>query len=377
MEIMVLFGGRSFEHEVSLLSAQGVIENLSGCGYDIFPVGITEQGEWVSTKDASLKPAEVIERGELNVLLTLNPLKRGVYLMKRGMMGEPFFRPVDMVFPLIHGPFGEDGTLQGLLEIADIPYTGSGVTGSSIGMDKGIMKRVFQANNIPQTEFLVIRRSDWEMGRERVIRMLEDKIEYPYFVKPCNSGSSVGITKVHDAKGLAKGLETAFSYDIKAVVERAVKGREIECSVLGNEVVTASLPGEIIPCREFYDYEAKYILPDSKLVIPAQLSKDVTENVRELAIRTFKAIEGRGYARVDFFFDEKRNEILVNEINTIPGWTTISMFPKLWEASGISYRELLCKIIDLGFEEFERKRGLKRKMEQTWYPSIDEVEGDG
>lgn len=262
---------------------------------------------------------------------------------------------VDVVFPVLHGPYGEDGTIQGLLELADIPYVGAGVLGSALGMDKALMKTVFKAKGLPVVDHLVIKRRDWETNSREVIQRIEKALGYPCFVKPANLGSSVGVSKVHGPAELPAALNLAARYDRKMLAERAVDAREIECSVLGNDDPIASVPGEIIPCNEFYDYEAKYIAGESELIIPADLPPAVTQQVRHLAIEAFLALDCAGMARVDFLLDKKTDQIYISELNTIPGFTPISMYPKLWEASGIPYPELIDRLIELALERYEDK----------------------
>jgi len=268
---------------------------------------------------------------------------------------------VDVIFPVLHGTFGEDGTIQGLLELADIPYVGAGVLGSAAGMDKDIMKSLFRAAGLPIVKHVTILRSDWETEPKKVLKLVKSKLKYPVFVKPANLGSSVGISKAHDHKELGPAIEEAAKFDRKIVIEQGVggkkqKAREIECSVLGNDKPEASLPGEVVPGKEFYDYAAKYLDEGSELIIPAKLTKAETRKVQQLAIGAFKAVDCSGLARVDFLMDPKTRKIYVNEINTMPGFTAISMYPKLWAASGISYPDLIGRLIQLGIERHEDKK---------------------
>ena len=265
------------------------------------------------------------------------------------------FQPIDVVFPVLHGTFGEDGTVQGLLELADIPYVGAGVLASAAGMDKDVMKRLFRDAGLPVVPWELILRSDWESDPGAVRKRIEKELRYPLFVKPVNLGSSVGISKVHDRRELAAALNLAAQYDRKILVEKGIDAREIECSVLGNDHPQASVPGEVVPVNEFYDYEAKYIKEGSELVIPARLTARQTKQVREVAIRAFQAVDGAGMGRVDFLLDRKTGKVYLNEINTIPGFTSISMYPKLWEASGIPYPQLLDRLIELALERHQEK----------------------
>jgi D-alanine-D-alanine ligase len=273
----------------------------------------------------------------------------------------PHLIDVDIIFPVLHGTFGEDGTIQGLLELADIPYVGAGVLGSAAGMDKDVMKRLFLAEGLPIVKHVTILREDWRKDAKKSRKLVESRLKYPVFVKPANLGSSVGITKAHDRGELGPSIDHAAEFDRKIVIEEAVGGkkgraREIECSVLGNDKPEASVPGEIVPSEEFYTYEAKYVSEGSQLVIPAKLSRRQIKQVREMAVRAFQAVDGAGLARVDFLMDPKSEKIYVNEINTMPGFTAISMYPKLWEATGLSYPKLIERLIQLGIERHEEKK---------------------
>ncbi len=347
LRVGVVFGGRSGEHEVSLVSAKGIMGAMDKNKYEIIPIGITKEGRWITKGD----PMKVLEarayeppRSEID--------KEGELIS--GIQDD--FPQVDVIFPVLHGPYGEDGTVQGLLELADIPYVGAGVLASAVAMDKSITKAIFQAKGLPVVEHLIIKRKRWESEPEAVIEEIEGKLGYPCFTKPANLGSSVGVSKVHGRSELAPALDLAARYDRKMLAERAVNNaREIEVSVLGNDDPIASVPGEIIPCREFYDYRAKYIDDRSELLIPAPLSPKLTERVRELAIAAYLAIDCAGMARVDFLMDSDTEELFISEVNTIPGFTPISMYPKLWEASGISYSELIDRLIELALERYADK----------------------
>ncbi len=382
----ILFGGRSGEHEVSLMSAASILKALDPAKYEVVPIGITREGRWlVGSTAGDLLPAAdrllpgVLENGNpvtasvdptgpklipLNSALSSLPRGSVAALSERRTGGhrpplqgrrERRLPEVDVIFPVLHGTFGEDGTVQGLLELAGIPYVGAGVLGSAVGMDKDIMKRLFRDAGLPVVEWILILRSEWEQHAARVRRLIQSKICFPLFVKPANLGSSVGISKVHKAEVLPLAIELAAKYDRKILVEKAVDAREIECSVLGNDRPQASVPGEVVPVNEFYDYEAKYIKEGSELIIPAKLSKRQTQEVRDFAVRAFQAIDGAGMARVDFLLDRRTAEIFVNEINTIPGFTSISMYPKLWEASGLSYSQLVERLIELALERHREK----------------------
>jgi D-alanine-D-alanine ligase len=346
----MIFGGRSGEHEVSLMSARSVIGALDPARYEIVQIGITHTGEWLVGEDV----LGALERGDVQGLrpaaLLPVPGKPGLYAQdERG--AYVFFTALDVVFPMLHGTFGEDGTLQGLLELAEIPYVGAGVVGSAVGMDKGVFRDVMAANGIPVVETLVVLRSEIQQDLPGVIERAEQKLAgYPLFVKPANLGSSVGVSKCLSRADLLEGLLEAARFDRRILIQRGIAAREIEVSVLGNETPEASIPGEILPSREFYSYEAKYIDGQSGLLIPAPLPEATTQRVRELAVRAYQAVDCAGMARADFFVDKVSGEVYLNEINTIPGFTAISMYPKLWEASGLPYPALLDRLIGLAFE---------------------------
>jgi D-alanine-D-alanine ligase len=364
----ILFGGRSGEHEVSLTSAAAVMKALDPAKYELVPVGITREGRWrVGTRafgvlteaagDNAAQPTAplqtVLEAGRA---ITPSADPTGPKLLALAKSSAMNVRPeVDVIFPVLHGTFGEDGTIQGLLELADVPYVGAGVLASSAGMDKDVMKRLFRDAELPVVPWELVLRRDWESNPAGVRRRIERRLRYPIFVKPANLGSSVGITKVHEPAELQAGMDLAAQYDRKILVEKAVDAREIECAVLGNDNPEASVPGEIIPVNEFYDYEAKYIKEGSELLIPARLSRRQTIRVQELAVRAFKAIDCAGMGRVDFLLDRKSGKIFVLEINTIPGFTPISMYPKLWEASGLPYPKLLDRLVELALERHRDK----------------------
>lgn len=354
-----MFGGRSGEHEVSLKSAASVMSALDRARYEIVPIGITQQGKWLlGTPAGSLTPealAEVMNHGRA-VTASAEPADgRLISLNSSHPQGREAAPRLDVVFPVLHGTFGEDGTVQGFLELAGVPYVGAGVLGSAVGMDKDVMKRLFRDAGLPVTPWVAVLRREWKSEPSRVRKQVEKEIGYPAFVKPANLGSSVGISKVHRKQELGPAMDLAAKYDRKILVEQAIDAREIECAVLGNDEPRASVPGEIIPVNEFYDYDAKYVSEGSMLMIPARLSARKTRQVQELALRAFKAIEGAGMGRVDFLMDRKTGKLWVNEINTIPGFTSISMYPKLWEASGLSYSELLDRLIHLAIERHQEK----------------------
>ncbi len=356
LRLAVLFGGLSGEHEVSLDSADSVIRALDKKKYEIIPVGISKKGEWFTApyeaKEFSCK--EFFKSRKLAKVFMGDPSLKGMLILDEK---EIRTLRLDAVFPVLHGTFGEDGTVQGLLELSGLPYAGCGVLGSSAGMDKEYMKKLFRHHRIPTPEFCVVRNS--EIALDEAIKKTKE-LGFPVFVKPANMGSSVGISKVSSLEGLESALDCAFRYDNKILIEKGIDAREIECSVLGGTEPVTSCLGEIIPKASFYDYSAKYIDSTSELVIPAKVDDKTEQHIRKLAERAFCAIDGYGFARVDFLVDRKTSAVFVNEINTIPGFTSISMFPKLWEKSGIPYSELLDIIIDLAIEREEQKGSLSR-----------------
>ena len=356
LRVGVIFGGQSGEHEVSLVSAQGIMQAMDREKYEIIPIGITKEGRWLTSGE----PMKLLQAGGPSTAGQIADAQRAeartrdlVVSNRRDLVPgtrEAGFPQVDVVFPVLHGPYGEDGTVQGLLELADIPYVGAGVLGSALGMDKIAMKAVFTSHGLPVVECLALKRKDWERDPEAMMGLIESEFGYPCFVKPANLGFSVGVSKVHEPSELAPALSLAARYDRRMLAERAVNAREIEVSVLGNDEPVASLPGEIVPCREFYDYIAKYIDDRSELIIPADLPPEVTRRIQELAITAFLAVDCAGMARVDFLLDKDTGALYLGELNTIPGFTPISMYPKLWEASGVSYSELIDRLIELALE---------------------------
>lgn len=364
IKVGVIFGGRSGEHEVSLVSANSIMKALSPDKYEVIPVGITRQGSWM----VGVKPEALLEysknktggclafAGTASGKASLNcdPANKGLMLLDKQRSGEQI--KLDVLFPIIHGTYGEDGTLQGMLELADLPYVGCGVLASAVGMDKTFSKRLFHEAGIAVAPYKEVLRSRWRTSQASVIEEIESSLGYPCFVKPVNSGSSVGISKAKNREGLIEAMEMAARYDRKILIEAHIDGREIEVSVLGNDAPIASLPGEIVPCNEFYDYTAKYIDDRSELKIPADLSPELTEKIREAAVKAYKALDCAGMARVDFFLERKTGNIIINEINTIPGFTSVSMYPKLWEATGISYPELVDRLVELAIERYRDKQ---------------------
>jgi D-alanine-D-alanine ligase len=360
LRVGVLFGGRSGEHEVSLASAASVIRALDPEKYEAVPIGITKDGRWlVGTGGQKMLP-EVLKSGE-RVSLPPDPTAAALVPLAQSA-GHPSVT-VDVVFPVLHGTFGEDGTVQGLLELAGLPYVGAGVLASAVGMDKDVQKRLFEQAGLPVVPFLAVRRSEWERERAKVLRLIKKKFRFPVFVKPATLGSSVGMTRVKAAHELSAALDLAAEFALKILVERGVSGREIEVSVLGNDDVRASIPGEIVPHREFYDYTAKYLEGGTALVIPAPLAKKQVAAFQDYAVRAFRAIDGAGMARCDFFLERRTGRIFVSELNTIPGFTAISMYPKLWEASGLPYPKLIDRLIELALELHREKSRTKYSIE--------------
>src|ERR1700686_2653955 len=390
IRVGILFGGRSGEHEVSLLSAASVLNAIDKNKYEVVPIGITKEGRWLTAEHAerllkgnagegaratqsnlragdpeATPGAAVLATGE-SVVVPPEPTRRDAGLapfQTDANLRRASDRAinVDVIFPVLHGTFGEDGTIQGLLELADIAYVGAGVLGSSAGMDKDIMKSLFRAAGLPIVKHVTVLRSQFEREPKKVEKLIESKLKYPLFVKPANLGSSVGISKAHDRKELGPAIAEAAKFDRKIVIEEGVggkknKAREIECAVLGNDDPKASIAGEIVPCKEFYDSDAKYLVEGSEPVIPAKLTKSEMKNVQKLAIAAFQAVDCTGLARVDFLMDPKSRKMFVNEINTMPGFTSISMYPKLWAATGVSYPDLIDRLIRLGIDRHEDKK---------------------
>jgi len=360
LRVGVIFGGRSGEHEVSLASAASVIRALDPEKYEAVPIGITKDGRWLVGTGAQKMLPEVLKSGE-RVLLPPDPTSAA--LMPIVPSAEHPAVAVDVIFPVLHGTFGEDGTVQGLLELAGLPYVGAGVLASAVGMDKDVQKRLFAEAKLPVVPFIAVRRSEWERERAKVIALVRKKFRFPVFVKPATLGSSVGMTRVKSPHELSAAIDLAAEFALKILVERCVTAREIEVSVLGNEDVRASIPGEILPHREFYDYRAKYLEQGTQLLIPAPLTKRQVATFQDYAVRAFKAIDGTGMARCDFFLEKRTGKIFVNELNTIPGFTSISMYPKMWEASGLPYPKLIDRLIELAFELHREKARTKYSIE--------------
>jgi D-alanine-D-alanine ligase len=370
LHVGVIFGGRSGEHEVSVASARSILAALDPERYESVPIGITKDGRWIASGDPMRALASGDESASEPAALLGDPSRRGLLRLQEGERAVEAvpLTELDVVFPVLHGPYGEDGTVQGLLDLADIPYVGAGVTGSAMAMDKILFKDVMRAHGLPIVDHVVLKRKDWEANPDRAMDLVEERLGYPVFTKPANLGSSVGVSKCHDRRELAAGLADAARYDRKLLAETAVEqAREIEVSVLGNDDPIASVPGEIVPSREFYSYAAKYIDEGdaaSELRIPAPIPPQTAERVRALAVQAYLAIDCAGMARADFLLSGKTGELYVNELNTIPGFTAISMYPKLWEASGIPYPELVDRLIELALE----RHADRARSETTYQP---------
>jgi D-alanine-D-alanine ligase len=382
LRVGILFGGRSGEHEVSLLSAASVLNAIDKQKYDVVPIGITKEGRWLTDTHAerllhgesaqesarhlragdpdATPGAALLAKGEA-VIVPPVPESHGLIPFESASSSNQKAIDVDVIFPVLHGTFGEDGTIQGLLELADIPYVGAGVLGSAAGMDKDIMKQLFAFAGLKIVKHVTVLRSQWEKDPKKVTKLVESRLKYPVFVKPANLGSSVGISKAHGRKELGPAIKVAADFDRKIVIEEGVggkkrKARELECAVLGNDEPRASTVGEIVPAAEFYDYNAKYIDEGSQPVIPAKISKKQMKEVQEMAIRAFQAVDCSGLARVDFLMDPKNGKLYLNEINTMPGFTSISMYPKMWAASGLEYPKLIDRLIELALERHKEKK---------------------
>jgi D-alanine-D-alanine ligase len=344
--LAILYGGRSAEHQVSVVSARSVMEALDPDRFEVVPIAITRAGAWLlpdrSPLELTASDGALPEVEAAGTELAVRP--------EQGVGG------VDVVFPILHGPFGEDGTVQGLFELADLPYVGSGVLASALAMDKAMAKVVLAQAGLPQAPYLVVPERDWRADPDRVAAEVGGRLAYPVFTKPARLGSSIGISKVKIPDGLAAGLADAFAHDTKALVEQGVVARELECGVLGNDAPEASVVGEVVPGHEFYDFEAKYLDESLKLEIPAPVPGAVRDRVRELSLRAFQALDCEGFARVDFFYEEATGRVLLNEVNTIPGFTPKSMFPMLWGASGLSYPDLVARLVDLAVERHAARR---------------------
>ncbi|WP_053954780.1 D-alanine--D-alanine ligase [Inediibacterium massiliense] len=349
INVAVIFGGKSGEHEVSLMSATSVIKAMNKEKYNCFPIGITKEGNWMIYNG----PIEKIETGEWEEI-SKNQGEEIFSIIPMNGKKSKLKEIADVVFPVLHGPFGEDGTIQGLLEMADLPYVGAGVLASSLGMDKILSKKIFEKEGLPVGKYTFVMKYQLKEDIDRCIKEIEEEFSYPVFIKPANLGSSVGISKAHNREELIKGLNTASLHDRKIIIEAYIQGREIECAVLGNDHPKASVLGEILPSHEFYDYQAKYSDDQkSRLVIPADLPKEKSDEIRKMAICAYKAIDGSGLSRVDFFVEKDSLKVYINEVNTMPGFTKYSMYPLLWEATGLSYENLIDELINLAIKRYK------------------------
>jgi D-alanine-D-alanine ligase len=368
IKVGLIFGGRSGEHEVSFCSASSIIKAIDKDKYSVVPIGITKEGRWISPRDSELALQSGRIEGKGTVTLLSNP--SGTALVRidnnQRLDKSSTLEKLDVIFPVLHGPYGEDGTVQGLLELADIPYVGAEVAASAISMDKDLMKTIFQQKDLPILKWLTIKRKEWQKDKEKILSIIQNNFEYPLFVKPTNLGSSVGITKVHKKEELDKAINLAASYDRKILIEEGLEEvREIECGVLGNDEPQVSVVGEVRPAGEFYDYDSKYIDEKTQLIVPTDLPEEVSGKVQQIALLAFKAVDAAGMARIDFFVSKKENKIYLSEINTIPGFTSNSMYPRLWEASGIPYPELIDQLIQLALERHQDKKQNKISYEES------------
>jgi D-alanine-D-alanine ligase len=368
IRVGVVFGGRSGEHDVSLRSAQTVMAALEASGHDVIQIGITREGAWLTEGDpmATLQAGSPLfaigdggQREDGEVLASVNALS-----IKANQSSAPAVIPasgwageLDVIFPVLHGPMGEDGTVQGLFELAGLPYVGAGVMSSSVSMDKSVTKQLLAQSAIPQAPWLTVLRKEWQRFPDAIQADIERELGYPCFVKPANLGSSVGISKVHDSSELPAAMREAGNHDRKIVIEKGINARELEVSVLGNDEPVASVIGEIVPAGEFYDYEAKYVDDDSELIVPADIPDDVADEIRAVAVRAFRVLDCAGMARIDFLMDRESHHIYLNEVNTIPGFTSISMYPILWEASGLPLPDLVSRLVELAVERHAERHG--------------------
>lgn len=352
----IVFGGKSGEHEVSLKSARAVMNALDPAKYTVVPIGISRNGQWLSGGDPLLALEQQADQKMLGRAPQAGLVSETAIVQSAGSLPEHTnMAALDVIIPVLHGPFGEDGTIQGVFELANLPYVGCGVLAASVGMDKGLMKSAFAAAGLPQVPWQLVLRRDWQQQPEAVYERLEATLHYPMFVKPANLGSSVGISKVSNRAELAAGIAEAAGYDRRIVVEQGINAREIEVAILGNDDPAPSVPGEVLPANDFYDYADKYLEGQTQFAIPAELEAATSEQLRAMAVTAFKAIDGAGLARVDFFVERETGAIYINEINTFPGFTAMSQYPKLWEATGVSYSELLDRLIDLAIERYHER----------------------
>jgi D-alanine-D-alanine ligase len=368
IKVGLIFGGRSGEHEVSFCSASSIIKAIDKDKYTVVPIGITKEGRWISPQDSELALQSGRIEGKNTVILLNDSFSKSLVCIDNNQKLDKSsaLEKLDAIFPVLHGPYGEDGTVQGLLELANIPYVGAGVAASAISMDKDLMKIIFQQKGLPILKWMTIKRKEWQKDKEKILSLVQNDFEYPLFVKPTNLGSSVGITKVHKKEELEKAIDLASSYDRKLLIEQGLEEvREIECGVLGNDEPQASVAGEVKPAGEFYDYDSKYIDKETQLIVPADLPDEVSQEVQWIALRAFKAIDAAGMARVDFFVTKKENKIYLSEINTIPGFTSVSMYPRLWQASGIPYPDLIDQLIQLALERHRDKNQNKISYDES------------
>jgi len=357
LNVGVFFGGRSSEHEVSLISAKAIMDSMDKKKYEIIPVGITKSGNFTYLS-GSMEPADIIEKGDPAVFIAQPNIKYNLWIMNNeGLVAGT--KRIDIAFPALHGPYGEDGKIQGLFEMACIPYVGSGVLGSACGMDKVVMKRLFEAAGLPVVGWLFFEKSEFENDEKKAIAKVKKTLSPPYFVKPANLGSSVGITKVSDPSGLSSAIREALKYDYRVVIEQGVDAREIEVAIMGNFDLTVAEPGEVIPFAEFYDYKDKYSDGKSKFEIPVRLPRATIVKIKNAAAAAYRSVCARGFSRVDLFMERSGGKIFLNEINTIPGFTSISMFPKMFMQSGLSFARIVEKLIDYSLELDGIKKGLK------------------
>jgi len=375
IKIGVIFGGRSGEHEVSIVSAQGVMKALNKSKYEVIPIGVTKEGKWIAGPKAVEFLKEGIKKLPFKSILSPDPTERQLVSVKEKNLVPagaiaPVATKVDVIFPVMHGTYGEDGKLQGLLEMANIAYVGAGVLGSALGMDKIAQKQIFAQQGLPIVKYDFFLNKEWRVNKNSIIKRLEKNLKYPMFIKPANTGSSVGVGKCHDRQELISAVKDAAQYDLKIIVEQGIEDiSEIEVAVLGNDQPKASVPGEIIASNEFYDYDAKYVDGKSKAIIPAKLPAEIAKKIQKLAISAFKSLDLAGMARIDFFLVKASKKVYLNEVNTLPGFTSISMYPQLWQASGLAYPELLDELIKLALDRFAEKNKLATSYQpkQDWY----------
>ncbi|MDQ3706399.1 MAG: D-alanine--D-alanine ligase [Chloroflexota bacterium] len=368
IRVGVLFGGQSSEHEVSLASARSVMSALDPEKYEVVPIGITKRGAWLTSGDAMSR----LRAGDAGIGTDATPAslvpdltnegRAEIVQVSQGNAEAQVSQPLDVIFPVLHGPYGEDGTVQGVFQVANIPFVGAEVLGSAVGMDKDMMKKAFRDAGLQVVPYICVTRREWERDPASVQTLAEQKLQYPMFAKPANMGSSVGIGKIHGPEEFAAAVTQAARYDRRIVIEQGVDAREFEVAVLGNDEPEASVVGEIVPGNEFYDYRAKYVDDNSELIIPARIPAYISQKIRDYAIRAFRAIDASGMSRVDFFVSRDLSEVWVNEINTIPGFTRISMYPKLWEATGMPYSKLLDRLIELAIERHQDRKRNKEAL---------------